>query len=54
MHELGYRLDGTYWIYEGPRGESRLAAGPLAGLLAQSGSRKLRTYVEQERARCLE
>jgi hypothetical protein len=54
MQELGYRLEGTFWIYEGPRGESRLAQGPLMGLLAQSGSQRLRTYVLQERNRCLE
>lgn len=54
MLELGYRFEGVAWIYEGPRGESRLAQGPLLGLLSQSGSQRLRTYVLQERNRCLE
>lgn len=54
MVEHGYQLeaDGVHWVYRGELGESRLAVGPLEGLLRETGSRRLRLYVRQERDRC--
>jgi hypothetical protein len=54
MKENGYQLEGGQWVFRGERGESRLPEGPLAGLLRESGSRRLRLYVQQEKARCQE
>ena len=54
LAEYGYTLspDGIHWCYRGERGESRLAIGALEGLLRESGARRLRLHIQQEKARC--
>lgn len=51
LEEFGFALDddGIHWCYRGARGERRLAAGMLEGLLREAGSSRLRAYVKQEK-----